>query len=204
MHILGQRLLGIFIFLLLLLVVIVKRLATGSILDKPEGPPFIRAVNVFNLFFLLVVNPAAAVLLLMGRLPAVDPAHLEIESAAVLALLESLGLLLYAGGFLLMASGLGALRQAYQLGGLQPRPEDGLVVSGPFRLVRHPMYASVLGISLGLALLVQSGTALLVSVIYAGLIRFLVPIEEAGLASAYGEAYTEYRRKTGAVIPFVR
>jgi len=204
MHILGQRPLGIAILLLLALVVVVKRLATGSILDRPAGRPFVQLVNVFNLFFLLLVNPAAAVLLILGSVAAVDPAHISIESRPVLVLLEGLGLLLYAGGILLMAWGLGALGRSYQLGGLTPRPEDGMVTGGPYRLVRHPMYTSVLSISLGLAFLIQSGTALLVFVVYIGLIWCLVPIEEEGLSRIYGEAYGAYRRKTGVVVPFIR
>lgn len=204
MHILGQRLLGIAILLLLALLVVVKRAATGSILDRPAGRPFVQIVNVFNLFFLLLVNPAAAVLLILGSVAAVDPAHITIGSTSVVALLEGLGLLLYAGGVLLMAWGLSTLGRSYQLGGLTPRPEDGMVTGGPYRLVRHPMYASVLSISLGLAFLIQSGSALLVFVLYVGVISFLVPIEEEGLREVYGESYAAYLKKTGRVIPFIR
>lgn len=79
-----------------------------------------------------------------------------------------------------------------------------MVTGGPYRLVRHPMYASVLSISLGLAFLIQSGSALLVFVLYVGVISFLVPIEEEGLREVYGESYAAYLKKTGRVIPFIR
>ena len=67
MHLLDQRILGIAILCLLGMLVIVKRVATGSILDKPKGNLLVQLVNIFNLFFLLVVNPLAAILLITGR-----------------------------------------------------------------------------------------------------------------------------------------
>ena len=57
MHLLDQKILGIAILLLLGMLVIVKQVATGFILDKPKGNFMVQLVNVFNLFFLLVVNP---------------------------------------------------------------------------------------------------------------------------------------------------
>jgi len=51
MHLLDQRTLGIAILCLLGMLVIVKRVATGSILDKPQGNLRVQLVNIFNLFF---------------------------------------------------------------------------------------------------------------------------------------------------------
>ena len=63
MHLLDQRILGIAILCLLGILVTVKRVSTGSILDKPKGNLLVQLVNIFNLFFLLIVNPLAAILL---------------------------------------------------------------------------------------------------------------------------------------------
>ncbi len=63
MHLFEQRILGSVILALLVMLVVVKRLTTGSILDKPKGNFLVQLVNVFNLFFLLVVNPLAGILL---------------------------------------------------------------------------------------------------------------------------------------------
>ena len=65
MHILDQRILGIAILFLLGMLVIVKQVATVSIIDKPKGNFLVQFVNIFNLFFLLVVNPLAAILLIV-------------------------------------------------------------------------------------------------------------------------------------------
>ncbi len=191
------------ILLLLAVLVITKQIATGSILDKPKGTFLIWLVNVFNLFFLLAVNPLAAILLLLERLEAADVTRLVIENQALLRTLEVIGLVLYAAGFLLMAWALSGLRSNYQLGGSHPRDTDRLVIAGPYRLVRHPMYAAALYISLGLALLTQSAAFFAVFCIYLVLILLLIPVEEEGLQQAYGQQYSAYRQKIRRLIPFV-
>ena len=54
MHTIDQRFLGVLIVLLLAILVAVKRIATGSILEKPTGGLLLWLVNIFNLFFLLI------------------------------------------------------------------------------------------------------------------------------------------------------
>ncbi len=76
-----------------------------------------------------------------------------------------------------------------------------LVQTGPYRLVRHPMYATLficmLGTSLASADLVIGGASL------AGIIAMLVRLqkEERMLENTFGEAYRTYQRTTGAIIP---
>lgn len=79
MHLLDQRILGVAILFLLGMLVIVKRVATGSILDKSKGNLMVQLVNIFNLFFLLGVNPLVAILLITRRLPTIDPTHIAIN-----------------------------------------------------------------------------------------------------------------------------
>jgi len=110
---------------------------------------------------------------------------------------------LYVAGFLLMAWALTSLKRNYQMGGSAPRDTDRLVIAGPYRIVRHPMYAAALYISLGLACLTQSLACLAVFFIYLVLILQLVPLEEGGLQRVYGQQYTDYQQKTGKIIPFV-
>jgi protein-S-isoprenylcysteine O-methyltransferase Ste14 len=199
----GDGVIGILIFVLLAVLVAVKQVATGRILDKPEGSLLVQLVNVFNLVFLLVVNPLAGVLLATGRLAATDPGHVVIHEAWMRTTVQIAGLAIYVVGFAVMAWALIALQRSYQLGGLAPRPEDHLVTSGPYRMIRHPMYAAVLMIAFGLACLTQSLIALAVFGIYLVLIHLLIPIEEARLLSAYGESYAAYWRGTRRLVPFV-
>ncbi len=203
MHLLDQRILGNVILFLLGMLVIVKRMATGSILDKPKGNLVVQLVNIFNLFFLLMVNPIAAVLLITRRLETIDPTHMTIEAPWILMVWEIVGLVMYVIGYLLMAWALITLGCNYQLGGSAPRSEDKMVMDGPYRLIRHPMYTAALSISFGLACLIQSWAFFCVFCIYLVLILPLIPMEEDGLRKAYGEQYVLYQQKARKLIPFV-
>jgi protein-S-isoprenylcysteine O-methyltransferase Ste14 len=203
MHLFDQRILGIGILFLLGMLVTVKLVATGSILDKPKGNLMVQLVNIFNLFFLLIVNPLAAILLIARRLVTIDPTRLTIVSPPVLAVLEIAGLMLYTTGFLLMAWALITLGRNYQLGGSAPRSEDKMIEGGPYRMVRHPMYTAALIISFGLTCLIQSWAFLCVFCLYLVLILLLIPMEEEGLGKSYGDQYLVYRQKTKKLIPLV-
>jgi protein-S-isoprenylcysteine O-methyltransferase Ste14 len=203
MHLFDQRILGLAMILLLAGLVVVKRLASGSMLEKPQGGLLLCLANLFNLFFLLVVNPLAAALLIARRLEAIDPTHVAVGAPRVLPALEIGGLAAYGLGFLVMAWALVTLGRNYQLGGNAPRPDDGMINSGPYRLVRHPMYAAALAIALGLACLTQSLAFLAVFFVYMALLIPLIAVEENTLQGAYGERYAAYRQKTKKLVPFV-
>jgi protein-S-isoprenylcysteine O-methyltransferase Ste14 len=202
-HLVDQQVLGILILILLAILVIAKQVSTGSILDKPEGNLLVQAVNIFNLFFLLVVNPLAAILLIIRRLVEIDISHITINNPWALTFLEAVGLVLYVTGFILMAWALKTLKRNYQLGGSAPRSQDELVVSGPYRLIRHPMYAAAMSISIGLSFLTQSLAYFFVFCIYLFLVLPLISMEEAGLRHAYGAKYESYKKMTRKLIPFI-
>jgi len=203
MHLLGPTLLGVAILLLLGALVVVKRIATGSVLDKPQGSFLVQLVNIFNLFFLLIVNPLAAVGLITGRLPALDPTRVSMQASWVVWLLEIAGLVLYVAGFLLMGWALLTLGRHYQLGGSTPRAEDKMVIRGPYRLIRHPMYTAALSIALGLACLIPSWIFWGVFAIYLVLIIPVISLEEEGLRKAYSVQYGAYQQRTKRLVPFV-
>ncbi len=203
MHLFDQRLLGIIILVLLGLLVIVKQTATGSILDKPNGDLMIQLVNIFNLFFLLVINPFAAILLITGSVATTDPTHLVISESGVLKVFELLAFALYVIGYLLMAWSLITLKHNYQLGGVAPRPNDTIVTTGPYRLMRHPMYTAALCIALGLSLLIQSWGFFCIFCVYLLLIFILIPMEENALRKKYGEQYRLYKLKTRKLITLI-
>ncbi len=202
MHLVDQRILGIVILVLLTMLVIVKQVATGSILDTPKGSLMVQVVNIYNLCFLLVVNPLAAVLLITRSLPANDPTHLIVQNP-FLTILEAIGFVFYVTGYLVMAWALMTLGRNYQLGGSVPRSEDVIVMDGPYSFIRHPMYGAALSISLGLACLIQSLAVLCVFCVYFVLIALLIPAEENTLRKTYGEQYSDYQQKTRKLIPSI-
>jgi protein-S-isoprenylcysteine O-methyltransferase Ste14 len=78
-----------------------------------------------------------------------------------------------------------------------------LVRTGPYRLVRHPIYTGILAIFLGMA--IGSGELhawigfLMVCVAY----WRKIGLEERLLHDAFGEAFEDYRRKSKVVVPFL-
>jgi protein-S-isoprenylcysteine O-methyltransferase Ste14 len=163
----------------------------------------VQLVNIFNLFFLLIVNPLPAILLILRRLSMLDTTRVSINTLRLPGFLEIAGLTLYVMGYLLMAWALIRLGRNYQPGGSAPLSRDTMVMRGHYKLVRHPMYASALSISLGLALLSRSWAILLVFCIYLVLILPLIAGEEDELRKAYGEQYVAYEQRTRKLIPFV-
>ncbi|MGH3586015.1 MAG: methyltransferase family protein [Pseudonocardia sp.] len=69
-----------------------------------------------------------------------------------------------------------------------------LVVAGPYRHVRNPMYAGVFSIQIGEALALQSWTLLVWFLCFFTFIATFVPRkEERWLADRYGADYADYR-----------
>lgn len=203
MHTFDGGTLGWLIVLLLVVLVVIKRAATGSILETPQRGVLFWLVNIFNLFFLLVANPLAAILLMTGHLKDVDPTSLGSDSRWFLTVVEIGGLVIYLAGFCLMGWALIKLDGSYQLGGSDPRTTDTMITDGPYALIRHPMYTAALSIALGLACLTNSLVCLGAFVIYLVLILLLIPVEEESLLPAYGEQYVAYRQRVRKLLPFI-
>jgi protein-S-isoprenylcysteine O-methyltransferase Ste14 len=81
------------------------------------------------------------------------------------------------------------------------KQDHELIRSGPYRLLRHPIYTGLLTMYLGAAIVTGEWFALL----GLGLAVFAywrkVRLEEANLELAFGQDYTSYRRDTWALIP---
>jgi len=80
-----------------------------------------------------------------------------------------------------------------------------LVRTGPYRMVRHPIYASML------SMLIATGLAIALWPLFAvGVVLFVigteirVGIEDALLLSRFGDQFRDYQRSVAAYIPWVR
>jgi protein-S-isoprenylcysteine O-methyltransferase Ste14 len=105
------------------------------------------------------------------------------------------GGLLVAGGLLLTVWGAGI----FQRRGTAIKPFERsqvLVTEGPYRVSRNPMYAGLVAVLVGLVLLLQSLSPVVVPVLFAWILhqRFVLP-EERMLDGRFGDAYTDYRRR---------
>ena len=88
---------------------------------------------------------------------------------------------------------------------LEIRESHELIKDGPYRYVRHPMYTALFLIGMGLALLSANwivGGSSLGSVVLMYLVR--ISSEEQMMSERLGEAYREYSKRTGRLVPPVR
>jgi protein-S-isoprenylcysteine O-methyltransferase Ste14 len=82
-----------------------------------------------------------------------------------------------------------------------PRARATLVTSGPYRWVRHPMYASALILVTSAALLTGNLVVLIGGVCMFALLAARSQLEERRLVEKFGDAYHAYRRRTGRFLP---
>jgi len=82
------------------------------------------------------------------------------------------------------------------------RKEPELVTTGPYRLIRHPIYAGILLAMAGTALATTLFGLIAVAVI-AGFFTFSATREERFLAGEFPETFPPYKAKTKMLIPFV-
>jgi protein-S-isoprenylcysteine O-methyltransferase Ste14 len=103
--------------------------------------------------------------------------------------------LLIAAWALLALSAIGLFRQA-GTSLLPHRPAARLVVTGPYRYSRNPMYLALTALYLGVTLLANSIWILLLLPIVLALLQItVIRREERYLESAFGPAYREYRAR---------
>ena len=79
-----------------------------------------------------------------------------------------------------------------------------LVEVGPYRYIRHPSYSGALLTLLGFGLALGNWAGLAAALSCMGFAyAYRIPVEEAALASALGEAYKQYMRRTWRLVPFL-
>ena len=84
------------------------------------------------------------------------------------------------------------------------KPDHYIVDTGPFRLVRHPIYSGVIAATLCLALIKATPTTLAGVVLFALGFWLTARKEERFLRETLGaEGYDSYSRRTGMLVPFV-
>jgi protein-S-isoprenylcysteine O-methyltransferase Ste14 len=144
------------------------------------------------LFALAVVTSVLApVLALAGVLPALDAPW-------------------WRSGLTLYAVGLGgtlwaqlAMGRSWRIG-VDPGERTALVVGGPFRLVRNPIFTAMIAGTVGLALLVPNAASLAAALLLVVAIEIQVRgLEEPYLLGVHGDAYRGWARTTGRFVPGV-
>lgn len=88
-------------------------------------------------------------------------------------------------------------------GAITETVDHQLVRSGPYRLVRHPIYSAMLGMTVGTTAVSGELHALVALALMTVAYVRKIPLEERHLRTVFGPAYDEYRRGTWAVVPGV-
>jgi protein-S-isoprenylcysteine O-methyltransferase Ste14 len=83
--------------------------------------------------------------------------------------------------------------------------EEGhqLIQTGPYHLVRHPIYLGGLIGVIGTAIVIGEVRGLLSAAFVLAVVALKIRTEEAFLGERFGPAYRQYQRKVKALIPFV-
>ena len=84
---------------------------------------------------------------------------------------------------------------------VQIMTDHELVTTGPYRLVRHPIYTAILGMAAGTAIVSGQLHGLIGVATMAYAYRRKIRLEEERLADTFGAAWEDYRKRSWALIP---
>jgi len=142
----------------------------------------------------MLLEVLAYIVLWIGPYWRRDPGDLRISFAVAFMIL----------GIVLAWGGTRALGKQWRIeAGLSA--DHDLVRSGPYRIVRHPIYASMLAMWIATCLLIGRWPRLLASLILFIIgTEIRVRVEDALLESRFGEQARNFRREVSAYIPFIR
>ena len=151
--------------------------------DRGDRAPLVANLTAFGLLFLS--------LLIFSSSPAGFTALLLALSGSLLAL----------AGAALVVRSRAELGAAWSFA---PKADQstGLVTTGPYRLVRHPIYLGLALLAVGEALAFGSWPALFIAL--SGIVPTLAwraRAEEKLLSRTFGERYEVYRQRTKMIIP---
>ncbi|HEY8083479.1 MAG TPA: isoprenylcysteine carboxylmethyltransferase family protein [Solirubrobacterales bacterium] len=143
----------------------------------------------------LLVGAAAP---LLDLLDVVEPI-----GALDIAALHAVGLVLAVAGIVATFYAQVAMGASWRVG-VDPEEQTDLVTSGPFALVRNPIFAAMLPTALGLTLLVPSWVAFVGLVGLASALELQVRVvEEPYLLHRHREVYATYAARVGRFVPGV-
>lgn len=107
------------------------------------------------------------------------------------------GMIVFAAGIFLIFWGINSLQRAVFI------PDESFIKTGPFALVRHPMYLGGIIGALGIAVFAGSPFGLLYAIILASVLSYIANSEEEDLLLRFGNEYEIYKGKVPKIFPFL-
>ena len=147
----------------------------------------------------LLVNCGYLLLFLPSALPLAIP-FVQSRFLPPSPLWVALGLAVQAGSFGLAVWARRTLGRNWSAP-IEIKLDHQLVRTGPYRVLRHPIYTAVLGMAAGTVLTIGKVPGLFaIAIIVFAYIR-KIRLEEARLREAFGAEYDEYRRTAWGLVP---
>ena len=81
------------------------------------------------------------------------------------------------------------------------KQEHELVQSGPYSVVRHPIYTGLLIGFIGTVVAIGEWRGVLSVAIFSAFIAYKLRVEERWLSELFGSAYSQYKDRTKALVP---
>ena len=163
--------------------------ATGLTLyfERASRPPWVLGIHYASMT--LVLMQVAGVLFLEPR---TDP-------------FVAIAVVMYTGSIALYLAAIEAAKRTRLQRSFIDHPlPDRLITDGPYRWVRHPFGAGYLLGALAAPIGIDDGRMIAIALpLVAVTVYAAVREERVWLASARGDEYRDYRRRTGMFIPFI-
>jgi protein-S-isoprenylcysteine O-methyltransferase Ste14 len=88
-------------------------------------------------------------------------------------------------------------------GSVTIKQDHELITTGPYAIVRHPIYTGILAGFVGMAIAISQVRGLIVVVLVLVSFWLKLRMEEKWMRSQFGETYTAYARQTAALVPYI-
>ncbi|HSR25073.1 MAG TPA: isoprenylcysteine carboxylmethyltransferase family protein [Candidatus Eisenbacteria bacterium] len=119
-------------------------------------------------------------------------------------LIGAAGVVLVGLGLVAMLATPAAMGDSWAAPGIDQGGRGRLITSGPFSVVRNPVYTSTIAAYLGLLLMVPNGVELAgFAAILIGFELVVRVVEEPGMRRVHGVAYERYATSVGRFVPFI-
>jgi len=78
-----------------------------------------------------------------------------------------------------------------------------LIIIGPYKIIRHPIYTTIYILLVGLGIMYYSGLWFLVLAVFIPIWYLIALAEESQMSDLYKSEYSEYKKQSGMFLPWL-